>query len=249
MDEEELRLNKDAKELRLNFENLESQLWLDVGNVRPKLESLTSKELKRWQPSSSNEIRQTSNDRLSIIYRDILMNGVCWKYAKAIDSALFERAMSAMFKMQTFPDMPYAFTLAVGEAYENAIVALFIKLGVKSARYRQTGVPKRLLRAFQRDIYIRDDAGNILNVELKALRHGSYLDIGILVGDVRKWDDKRFPVAVCMIVNQDTGKILWTEADKAALNEWPQHQNKYGASYIVPYNAWKRLSELIAALK
>ena len=232
----------------MDMKMLRARRWLDVEDMRPKMETLTALELKRWKPTTENETRQTNEDRLSIIYRGILMKGVCWKYSKPIYPEMFSHAMEAMFEMRTFSGMPYPFTLAIGEAYENAVVAMFLSLGIRSGRYRQTGIPAKLLRAFQRDIYIRDSDGLILNIELKALNDSSYMYNGVLVGDIGKWDEKRFRVDICLVVHQATGVILWTDADDVARTTWLKHTNKYGLSYIVPHGEWKPLETLVTAL-
>jgi hypothetical protein len=157
-------------------------------------------------------------------------------------------SLRAIKDIQTYPNISYDASRAVGEAYERGIVAFLMSLGIPSRRYEQTGIPLSLMRAFQRDIYVRDVDGLILNIELKALKGGSYLRSGVLVGAVGKWDDKRFRVAVCLIVHQQTGAILWTRADKQAQAEWKRYDNRYGASYLVPYDAWKPLEELVTAL-
>jgi hypothetical protein len=74
-------------------------------------------------------------------------------------------SLRAINDMETYPNISYDASRAVGEAYERGVVAFLMSLGIPSRRYEQTGIRTTLLRAFQRDLYVRDVDGLILNIE------------------------------------------------------------------------------------
>jgi len=150
-------------------------------------------------------------------------------------------------------------SLFVGEQYEEAFVAYMRALGVPSERYRQINIPsddysyempkgrflrKDMFQKWQRDVYVTTAAGRRLNVEIKSLGHGSIHHSGMLAGAIGKWDNKRFPVHICLIIKQATGEMFWAMARKEDVKQW-QIVESQQTSYLIPNKLLMPIERLI----
>lgn len=140
------------------------------------------------------------------------------------------------------------YSLFVGESYEEGIAAFLRAEGVEAIRWNED-IPDGRFRQLQRDLGVRDGKGVIHNIELKALRSGSYKPQGILVGDVGKWDLKLFDVTAVIVVHQDTGEILWAAADVESQRLWRRWRGQAEDSYIVPLACWKPIECFIENMR
>ena len=142
-----------------------------------------------------------------------------------------------------------------GERYEQAFIDYCHALDIRGERYKQIYIPKddhalgreNMMQRWQRDAWICTADNRRLNVEIKSLTSASKWHSGYLVGAIGKWDNKRFPVHICVIILQETGDIFWTRASKADVKKWLIVESKQ-RSYLVPFALMKPFKDIIKPL-
>jgi hypothetical protein len=172
--------------------------------------------------------------------------------------------------MNIIAQTDYAQSLTLGQHYEQWLCDHLATYGLEAYRPQQHFIPASnhwcnrqdgkcrlsknrfpesaqfdpsLLRPFQRDVLVKVGTVKRLSVEVKALTPAAFARPFIHIGDTRKWDEKQFPIAAIVLINQQTLEC-WTVPGSPS--EWLRMASLNSDSYdyavdrrmLSPLEAW-----------